>query len=224
MPQFPLLHSGWGTVDPCPLRDTPTEQTGMFFWCENPLEDLAGRMIFNTCGHLQGKVGAGDEGGLLPAGPSTDHVVTAAVWGTGGQAGRQAHSGGWAECWEAPPLRRGLFVGVDAVPLALLIAPCGACEAWRWAGHLVIEGHRDAPAASATRGPGLSGEAGPPPGHCDECAGGSVEGRTPCPGSQLPPKCPEPVLFSGNRIWRACIQMSSCQSIGRNTLFELDEI
>lgn len=47
-------------------------------------------MIFNIYGHLQGRVGAGDEGGFLPAGPSTDHVVTAAVWGMGGQVGKQA--------------------------------------------------------------------------------------------------------------------------------------
>ena len=50
-------------------------------------------MVFNMYRRLQGRVGAGNEEGFLPAGPSTDHVVTAAIWGMGGQAGNQAWPG-----------------------------------------------------------------------------------------------------------------------------------
>ena len=42
----------------------------------------------------------------------------------------------------------------------------------------------------------------------------SSRGAPPCAGSQLPPKCPEPILFSSNCIWRTYIQISSCQSQG----------
>lgn len=129
-------------------------------------------------------------------------------WGSrpGRGLGRQAHSGAWAEWWEARPLRLGLFVGVDAAPLALLIALCGACEAWRWAGHLVIQGHRDAPAASATRGPGLSGEAGPPRATVMSALAAPSRAAPPARGHSCPPNAPNlfffPVTAFGERIFR----------------------
>lgn len=131
-----------------------------------------GKRILNTCGHLPGRVDAGNEGAPRLQGP---RLITRSLLHVAGWAGRQAgarpgwgwsaptcsHSRTGAEWWETPLLG---FVGVDAPVFSPAHRPlwglsATVCRSGRPSAGLGALGDRDTgtPATCTARGPGSAG-------------------------------------------------------------------